>query len=210
MGIRVDREGRKMRDFHTVGGGTIPPAMLREYSARAYGVSRANAAGTEAALSQRYFLSDARFIVAMAGEDNAFLRKIAGALVRPKFQLFFGRKSFVPAAPLLLEDEPHIRHGESLQDILESVPWIPSDHDLTWDRGEKRLAPKVDRLRLVLEVDHTTADPARDVILRRPDDPVSFVKGAREFRERGVRTDFTRKPLDLWLESELRKEEVSP
>jgi CRISPR system Cascade subunit CasD len=51
MAVRVDREGRLSRDYHT-----------------ALEVPRAGNPGTSTVVSNRYFLSDACFLVAMHGE----------------------------------------------------------------------------------------------------------------------------------------------
>jgi CRISPR system Cascade subunit CasD len=205
MAVRVDREGRKMCDFHTVGGGNLPPTILSRYGVKQYGVSRANDNGTEGALSRRYYLADACFLVAVGGSDESILARLAAALASPVFPLFLGRKSFVPAAPLLHDPANPLRMGDSLEAILEAEPWQPRDHD------RRRYRDPGSRLRLVVE---TAGEPlgteGTEVVSRRLDHPVSFVKADRRFAERHVRTTFTAVPVERWRQSQQPSPEVSP
>lgn len=77
IGIRVDREGRLLRDFHTAHG---------EKSAY---------------VTNRYYLADAVFVVGIEGERDR-LEEIAYALSHPAFPLFLGRRSCPPTLPLFL------------------------------------------------------------------------------------------------------------
>lgn len=84
MAVRVDREGRLMRDYHT-----------------AQNVRRADPTkGTQnTVLSERFYLADADFLVGLEG-DREFLERLDDALCRPVWPLFLGRKSFVPTLPV--------------------------------------------------------------------------------------------------------------
>jgi len=84
MAVRVDREGRLMRDYHT-----------------AQNVRRGDPTkGTqETVLSDRFYLADADFLVGLEG-DNAFLQQLDDALRQPVWPLFLGRKAFVPSLPV--------------------------------------------------------------------------------------------------------------
>ena len=77
LGIRVDREGRLLRDYHTAHG---------EKSTY---------------VTNRYYLADAVFIVGIEGERDR-LEEIAYALSHPAFPLFLGRRSCPPTLPLFL------------------------------------------------------------------------------------------------------------
>lgn len=77
MAVRVDRAGCRMSDFHTA----------------------ADAKGTST-LSRREYLADARFTVALTGEDG-LVDRLARAVQKPVFQLGLGRRSCVPAEPVL-------------------------------------------------------------------------------------------------------------
>ena len=120
MGVRVDREGRMMRDFHTIKD-----------------MARAGKGGTQdTAISNRYYLSDAIFLVGLEG-DLSLLEQIRNALENPKWTLFLGRKSFVPTMPVAVPDG--LLEG-SLEEVLKSHPWCGR---------EREKIPE--RLRMVLE-----------------------------------------------------------
>lgn len=88
MGVRVDREGVLRRDYHT-----------------AQEVIRADGKGVQdTAVSQRYYLADAVFLVGLESADKEQLEQIQEALKNPRWPLSFGRKSFVPSKPVWLED----------------------------------------------------------------------------------------------------------
>jgi len=66
MGVRVDKEGRPERDYHT-----------------ALDVIKADGKGTDTVVSYRDYLADASFTVGLQSEDLQLLRNIADALQRP-------------------------------------------------------------------------------------------------------------------------------
>src|SRR5262249_34033298 len=83
MAVRVDREGRLMRDYHT-----------------AQNVRRADPTkGTQdTVLSERFYLADADFLVGLEGE-RGFLEHLDAALRRPVWPLFLRPTSFLPSLP---------------------------------------------------------------------------------------------------------------
>lgn len=88
MGVRVDREGVLRRDYHT-----------------AQEVIRADGKGVQdTAVSNRYYLADAVFLVGLEGSDRSKLETLQDALRNPAWPLSLGRKSFVPSQPVWLED----------------------------------------------------------------------------------------------------------
>ena len=89
MGVRADRPGLMRMDYHTVGG--------TRSDGEDYGVIRADASGVGPIVSRRYYLADAEFLIGVDGE-RATLEEIATALSEPRWQIFLGRKSFVPSA----------------------------------------------------------------------------------------------------------------
>ncbi len=95
FGIRVEREGRLLRDFHT--------AHSED--------------GKAAYVTERYYLSDAVFLAALESEDTALLETLAHALEHPVYPLFLGRRSCPPTLPLLLG----IREGTLMQ-VLRDEP----------------------------------------------------------------------------------------
>ena len=105
MGVRVDREGIPMRDYHTATGVVA---------------SSGKADANRTVVSQRYYLSDAVFLVALEGERE-LLAQIHSALRAPHWPLCLGRKSFVPSRSVFIPDG--LRDG-SLLDVLESTPLL--------------------------------------------------------------------------------------
>lgn len=95
FGVRVDKEGQLLHDYHTV----------RMTSGKTY-------------VTHRYYLSDATFLVGVESENEAWLEEIKKALLHPAFPLFLGRRSCVPSLPVVVG----IRRG-SLINSLKEEPW---------------------------------------------------------------------------------------
>src|SRR5262245_54417460 len=71
--IRIDRPGRRLVDYHTVGGGLRPEQTVATSGGKRKGT---------AVISHRHYLADAVFVVAVTGLD-ADITRIANALERP-------------------------------------------------------------------------------------------------------------------------------
>jgi CRISPR system Cascade subunit CasD len=114
-------------------------------------------------ISQRYYVADADYLVGLEGA-LAELQPLDEALKNPCWQLYFGRKSFVPSCPLQagISDLP-------LDEALQRYPYQPK---------RQRNAPK--QLRYVWEV--------RDSLDVRQDVPLNWQK--RLFGSRCVETQF--------------------
>lgn len=97
FGVRVDREGSLLTDFHTAGNPT--PQQVR--AAR-----RAGAKQGKPYVTYRHYLADAVFLVGLESEDEALLQKLAWALGHPVYPLFLGRRSCPPTLPLCLGLRP--------------------------------------------------------------------------------------------------------
>lgn len=168
MGVRIDCPGRVECDYHT-----------------AQKVARAGGGKPQdCVISQRFYLADAIFLVALQGDGN-LLEKLHRALRNPVWPLYLGRKAFVPSCPVWLKDG--FRPDEDdLKTALKSYPYLgPDGKDLP------------NELRLELEVEYGHGDRVK------PDQPESFVSADRRFGLRHVKT------TDRALRSELpgRKEE---
>jgi CRISPR system Cascade subunit CasD len=150
MGVRVDQEGLLQKDFQTT-----------------QDVIVASGKGWENQISNRYFLSDAAFLVGLEGEGD-MLRHLHKALANPFWPLFLGRKSHVPSPPTYLHDG--LMDGADLRSALMNYPLL--------GRSKKQ-----EKIRLVLESSSITHES-------RTDSPISFSFGRREFRERFVNTEF--------------------
>jgi CRISPR system Cascade subunit CasD len=169
MGVRVDREGVVLRDYHTAGAGT--------------GIRRASGAlSKDPVVSNRYYLADADFLVGLEGEDAGLLQRLDQAVRRPRWQLYLGRKAFVPALP------PYLPGGGlrdlPLEEALLAEPW-PLSPAFKPLRG--RQEPDGQLLRFVFEVSHDT--PGRQV---RQDQPIGAAFAQRSFGPRPVFTQFHR------------------
>ena len=102
FGVRVDRNGEVIKDFH------MAKADKTSY------------------LTYRYYLSDAIFLVGLESEDRSFLEQIERALRNPCFPLFLGRRSCPPTLPLVLgirEDalETALRGEENQNKDMKSI-----------------------------------------------------------------------------------------
>lgn len=184
MGVRVDREGSVLRDFHTAGGGS--------WLGRPYGVAKASGSPITAkneakatSTSNRYYLADAVFLVGLEGEDHELLASIGEAVVNPRWPLFLGRKAFPPAEPIRLRGG--LRTDTILEDSLRSWPWLAAP---------RRREEQPDSLRLVIECPPgEDGEPRQDV-------PLSFRSDARDFTVRHVREE--------WVPFDQLPQEVTP
>lgn len=90
MGVRCDREGKIIRDYHTVSGGVMS----------AEGKIKINAKTKlpETVVSERYYLCDASFLAAIQGEAD-LIERLAAAVQSPIWPIYLGRKSCVPSRP---------------------------------------------------------------------------------------------------------------
>ena len=93
FGVRVDREGEVIRDFHTAQAVKAVKAAKKDKNEEPEKIGY---------VTSRYYLSDAVFLVGLESEDHALLKKIETALRTPCFPLFLGRRSCPPTLPLVL------------------------------------------------------------------------------------------------------------
>jgi CRISPR system Cascade subunit CasD len=161
------REERTGDGFHTAGG--------TRHGDQEYGVMRADASGLGPVVSRRYYIADAEFLVGLEGSEE-LLRRLSQALEAPRWQIFLGRKSHVPSAPILLPGEAPWLGGwrdEGLSEAIARFPWLG---DL--DRARRHQRPE--KLRIVID-DPAGSEARRDV-------PLDFA--VRRFGVRRVRTDW--------------------
>ncbi len=94
MGVRVNQEGVVQCDYHTVMDSI-----------------RSSGSKGDTVISQRYYVADADYLVGLESADRALLETLDAALQSPTWQLYFGRKSFVPSCPVRvgIKDEPLVR-----------------------------------------------------------------------------------------------------
>lgn len=149
FGVRADQPGRLLREYQT---------------ARSL-----DATGQGSRQSERYFLSDAKFLAAVEGGDEV-VEGLAEALARPHYPPYLGRRSCPPARPVFEEvvDAP-------LEAVLhDGESWLASR---AWRRRQGRAV----RLRIVRDAGpgEDGGDAIRDV-------PLSFDPRHRRYEWRRV------------------------
>jgi CRISPR system Cascade subunit CasD len=162
MAVRVDREGRLMRDYHTAQN--VPRADISK-------PSQERVRERQTALSERFFLADADFLVGLEGQ-RALVEQLEGALYAPEWPLFLGRKAFLPTPPIV--------HGIEDTDLMKTLQEWPWRRRVSWEDCPKQL-------RFIQEVSRSEGEP-------RPDVPLSFVSRDRRFALRHVKTSFIDRP----------------
>lgn len=95
FGVRVDKEGQLLHDYHTA-----PMLNGKNY------------------VTHRYYLADATFLVGIESDNAEWLEEIQNALLHPRFPLFLGRRSCVPSRSIVVG----IREA-GLIDALKNEPW---------------------------------------------------------------------------------------
>jgi len=160
MGVRIDRPGRLEKDFQT-----------------ALEVAKAGG-GAETQLSQRYYLSDAAFLVGLEG-DETLLGQINQALKNPVWPIFLGRKAYLPSCPVAFLDKELKTNplDKPLESALKDAAPLIAPVELG---GRKKTV-----LRMLVEC--SPHDPGA---MQRPDQPISFSYNQRRFCTRYVKNVF--------------------
>ena len=133
MGVRCDREGAFLTDFHTVVGGVL---------------SAEGKIKSDTSLSWRSYLCDASFLVALRAAPE-WIDRLAQAVQQPRWPVFLGRRSCVPALPIYEE-------AGDYPDLLSALQAHPY-------RGKIEAARE--GLRVVIEVDAGKGVQRRDEML---------------------------------------------
>lgn len=158
FGIRVLRQGDIQSDYHT-----------------ASNIAKAEKGTKDTELSKRFYLADADFIAAIGSDDRSFLEKVQAALKKPVWQIFLGRKSFVPSLPVFFPDDVAII--ETAADLGEELRSAELLERLGIEYDPERLD---DPQRLIIESENGSEI--------RQDVPVSFAD--RRFTIRRVTMSF--------------------
>lgn len=165
FGLRVDREGNLKKEFQT-----------------AQNIIRADGGVDKTQLSNHYYLSGARFIAGFQGNKD-FLFKLKSALLHPVYMPFLGRRSFVPACPVINTKTDSLVDID-LRDALLTYPF--------WAHKNKS-ETEIARLRLVRDALPGEEEATQDF---RQDIPISFQR--KEYLVRKVITE--------WIDVPIRKE----
>lgn len=120
MGVRIDRAGSVLMDFHT-----------------AKDVLRANSdtATKDTEISRRYYLADAAFLVGLESDELSLLEELHTALRNPRWMLFLGRKAFVPSPPVHLPDG--LRQNDTMLEAFKNYPWL-GENEKQYQRLQKQ------------------------------------------------------------------------
>lgn len=188
MGVRIDALGSVQVDYHTVGG--------TNRKGDSYGVATVGG-GSRTAVTHRYYLADARFLVGLESDDHAFLEMLDAALDAPHWPLSLGRRAFAPSEPIRLPDvppwAPGLRPG-SVEDVLRD--YIEPPQDNAAPAVQHRDHDQSDDIRLVLDDGFDPIKPGDPKTPRemRRDVPVSFAPANRLYDVRYVRITTVKRP----------------
>ncbi|MBO6149085.1 MAG: type I-E CRISPR-associated protein Cas5/CasD [Lachnospiraceae bacterium] len=83
-GVRVDKEGKLLQDYHTAH------------------ICKENSKKVDVYVTYRHYLSDAVFLVGLEHSEKEYLEKLKYALSHPVFPLFLGRRSCPPVQPFII------------------------------------------------------------------------------------------------------------
>ena len=181
LGVRIDRPGTVLRDFHTVSDYRGQPLLSAAVNAKGQqkpstGKDRSNLVR----VTQRFYLQDAVFVGAARGKFD-LMSLLARAVRRPAFPLALGRRSCVPTQPLVIGQDG--RRAElwetSIIDTLKTVPWQGAE---VRERAPDAPPARIVRLAAIVDAQVAPGDYSEDVA----DVPLSFDQKRREFRERPV------------------------
>jgi CRISPR system Cascade subunit CasD len=99
MGVRCDRPGVRLTDYHTVVGGVM--------SAEGKVKTNATTHKPETVVSWRDYLCDASFLVAVRCGDPAVIARLAAAVQNPHWPVYLGRKCCPPSRPVFEATEEY-------------------------------------------------------------------------------------------------------
>ncbi len=143
--VRIDQAGTISRDYQT--------AHAYEPKPRTY-------------VTNRYYLEDAVFVIAIGHEDEDWVVQIEEGLTHPYFQPFLGRRSAVPLYDFILK--------KTNKDVLSSLK------EEAWQAAEwykRRFSDTTDKLTIYMDSDLM---PSLPTTLRK-DHVVSFDTRGREY-----------------------------
>ena len=163
MGVRVDQPGTVIQDFHTARAPKYKKNGFLDYDEAGNIIMEKSPYVT-----QRFYLSDAVFLVGLECDDEELLKRIEYAIKNPLFPLFLGRRSCPPTLPVLLGTES----GE-LESALHDSPWIASD----WYKEKKSCI----RARIITET-----KKGQTAWYAQMDQPISYSPVYRRYSLRGL------------------------
>lgn len=109
--VRIDQPGKILRDFHTAKKYKDNNEVERTY------------------VTNRYYLQDAVFVVALGSTDEELITKVEDALKSPYFQPFLGRRSLPVTADFFIGT-----NDENVIDSLKTADWQAAE----WYKKQNR------------------------------------------------------------------------
>lgn len=149
FGVRIDQAGVLLRDYHIAQKLKANGTLDRNY------------------VTNRYYLSDAIFLVALSHNDDDFINEIYESLKKPYFQIFLGKRS----CPVTYDFIMGIYEEEAIE-LLKKTDWQASKFN--------RLT-KGNRLKIC--GDSKIINNSREKL--RKDKAISFSQKERKFDYRG-------------------------
>lgn len=104
FGVRIDQPGNLLKDYHIAKKYKKDDSFDRTY------------------VTNRYYLEDAVFVVAISHNDDDFMEMIAKSLKNPWFQTYMGRRSLPPSADFFIE-----MNEKTVLKSLKETEWKASD-----------------------------------------------------------------------------------
>ena len=154
LAVRIDQDGTLLRDYHIARSHKDTGAELRTY------------------VTNRYYLEDALFVVALSGMDE-LIDTLTKAIKSPYFQPFMGRRSLPVPVDFFL--------GVSAEDFLDSLrnlPWQAAP----WYKKKKRKQGIGEKISLEVYADEEILkDEKISRSKLRRDIPISFSQKGRQF-----------------------------
>ncbi|MFD3328568.1 type I-E CRISPR-associated protein Cas5/CasD [Streptomyces sp. NPDC058701] len=148
--VRIDQPGTRLRDFQTAHHADTGKAMP---------------------VSDRFYLADAVFVTAVAGNDD-LIRSLHTAVRAPVYLPYLGRRSCPPQGPIDLG----VQDGDNPSEVLAAETWQAS----SWYQEQRR---KDALVTLTVLADTTPGSPLGDAVR---DQPVSFDPRHRRYALRSV------------------------
>lgn len=149
--VRIDQPGNILKDYHTA------RKNIKKLSAKGNYVTN------------RYYLEDAVFVVAISHKDDILMAEIENSLKSPWFQTFLGRRSLPLTADFFLKSTEN-----GLIDSLSKIEWQASK----WYKDKT----KEDAVKLEIYSDFHEGD-AKQITMRK-DRVISFSQMNRQFNYR--------------------------
>lgn len=180
LGVRVDRPGSLLRDYHTVS--ELDGRPLRSAQVSRSGVQKRTSPAKYTAVTHRFYLQDAAFVAVVQGPDD-LLVALADALLNPTFPLALGRRACPPTHPLLLRPaggETSLWTGD-LRAVISRVPWQVSRRARQAHGNDTVFLPAI------IHDDEQGRELRADV-------PVTFDQKERAFTTRRVSREYVEAP----------------